>query len=192
MLSGLLVPSRSGSTAGCRPQAGSRPGRAAPRCPSPSAAERPTSSPGFPRQPGDPSLSWSWRGQRCFWGGGVTGWGVVLVEIGAGICAGGCCTGRERPEPTGLCVLAITFSRKHVYTCGEARVIPSESWVFCYVAGLRGAEPHGACVLGGGEGLGPPGDVTEVPGSLCFAVCPHILPAGRQQFRKHLGRPARR
>lgn len=100
--------------------------------------------------------------------------------------------GCEGPEPTGLCVLVTAFFRKHVYTCGEAGVIPSQSWVFCYVAGLRGAEPHGACVLGWGEALGPPRDVTKLPNSLSFAVCPHILTAGRQQFRKHLGLPARR
>lgn len=58
----------------------------------------------------------------------MTGCGVVLVESEASIFEGGCYVGCEGPEPTGLCVLVTAFFRKHVYTCGEAGVIPSESW----------------------------------------------------------------
>lgn len=116
-----------------------------------------------------------------------------MGETGAGTCAGGCCMGCERPEPTGLCVLVITFFRKHVYTCGEAPVVPSESWVFCCVAGLRGAEPRGACVLGGGEALGPAGDVTEVPTPFALpSVHTSCQPAGSSSGSILAGLPVAR
>lgn len=83
--------------------------------------------------------------------------------------------GYEGPELTGLCLLVITFCRKHVYTCGEARVILSILGpLLCRWTLRGGATPR--YVLGGP--LGPPRDVTGVPNSLSFAFCPHILPAG--------------
>lgn len=96
--------------------------------------------------------------------------------------------GCEGPELTGLCLLVITFFRKHVYTCGEARVIPSILGPLLCRWPLRGGTTPRLCPRRGGP-LGPPRDVTGVPNSLSFAFCPHILPAGQQQFKKHLGLP---
>lgn len=61
--------------------------------------------------------------------GGVTGCGVALVGTEASTCGGECCMGSWGPEPMDLWALVITFFRKHVYTCGEVRVIPSDFWV---------------------------------------------------------------
>lgn len=85
-----------------------------------SSAPRPPRGPFSSQGPGPHSA-----GGGCFWGGRVTGRGVVSVETEASIRAGGCYMGCEGLELTGLCLLVITFFRKHVYTCGEARVIPS-------------------------------------------------------------------
>lgn len=106
--------------------------------------------------------------------GRVTGHGVLSVETEASIRAGGCYMGCEGPELTGLCLLVITFFRKHVYTCGEARVILSILGpLLCRWTLRGGATPR--CVLGGP--LGPPRDVTGVPNSLLPSVHTSCQPA---------------
>lgn len=149
-----------------------------PRCPSPSAAERPTSSPGFPRQPGH-LTQLELEGPVMLLGRRGDWLRVVLGEAGAGTCAGGCCMGCERPRADGFvraCYYVLPKTCLHLWG-GASRPLRVLGLLLCGWT-PRGGATRRLCPWWRG-GSGSSGGCDRGPHSRCLpSVHTSCQPAG--------------